>query len=98
MKNIKPKNYIEHRKLICDWTDKKKYSFQFRTLKFYVRYGTVILKNFEIISFRQSKRLGKHINFKTQNKIKPETILKKISLNCLVMVFSGKCKKMFDID
>ena len=34
MKKIKPKNYTKSKKLICDWTDKKKYLIQYRLLKF----------------------------------------------------------------
>ena len=35
MKNIKPKNTVSHNKLICDWTDKKKYLIHYRMLKFF---------------------------------------------------------------
>ena len=36
MKKIKPKNYTKSKKLIFDWTDKKKYMIHYRMLKFYV--------------------------------------------------------------
>ena len=36
MKNVKPENYTKSKRLICDWTDKKKYLIHYRMLKFYV--------------------------------------------------------------
>ena len=68
MKRIKPKNCISHNKLICDWTDKKKYLIHYRMLKFYVGPGMKVDKVHEIISFKQSKWLEKYINFKTQKR------------------------------
>ena len=68
MKKIQPKNYISHKKLTCDWTDKNKYLIHYRMLKIYVRHGMVIDKIHEIISYKQSKWLEKHIIFKTQKK------------------------------
>ena len=37
MKKIKPKNHTKSKKLICDWTDKKKYLIHYRMLNFFVR-------------------------------------------------------------
>ena len=54
MKEIKPKNYVKSKKLICDWTDKKNYLVHYRMLKFYVRLGMVVDKIHEIISLKQS--------------------------------------------
>ena len=34
MKEIKPDNYIQTKKLICDWSDKKNYLVHYRMLKF----------------------------------------------------------------
>ena len=45
MKKIKPKNYTKSKKLICDWTDKKKYLIRYRMLKFYVRHGMIVQKS-----------------------------------------------------
>ena len=42
MKKIKPKNYTKSKKLICDWTDEKKYLIHYRMLKFYVGHGMVV--------------------------------------------------------
>ena len=39
MNEVKPNNYTQNRKLICDWIDKKNYLIQSRMLKFYVRHG-----------------------------------------------------------
>ena len=55
MNKIKPKNYTKSKKLICDWTDKKKYLIHYRMLKFYVRHGMIVEKIHEILSFKQSK-------------------------------------------
>ena len=68
MKRIKPKNYISHNKLTCDWTDKKKYLIHYRMLKFYVGHGMIIDKVHEIISFKQSKLLEKYMNFNTKKR------------------------------
>ena len=42
--------------------------FRYRRLKFYVRYGMIIDKVHEIISFKHSKWLEKYINFNTQKR------------------------------
>ena len=68
MKSIMPKNYVSHKKLICDWTDKKNYLIHYRMLKFYVRYGMKIKKVHSVISFKQSKWLEKYIDFNTQKR------------------------------
>ena len=59
MKKIQSKNYTKSKKLLCDWTNKKKYLVYYRMLKFYVRHGMIVDKIQEIISFRQSKWLEK---------------------------------------
>ena len=59
MKKIRPKNYTKSKKIICDWTDEKKYLIHNRLLKFYVRHGMVVEKFHENISFKQSKWLQK---------------------------------------
>ena len=51
MKDLKPINYIQNDKLICDRTDKKNQVLHYRVLKFYVRHGMVVDKNHEIIFF-----------------------------------------------
>ena len=68
MKKIKPKNYTKSKKLICDWTDKKKYLIHYRMLKFYVRHGMIVEKIHEIISFKKSRWLEKNISFNTQKR------------------------------
>ena len=55
MNKIKPKNYTKSKKLIWDWTDKKKYLILYRVLKFHVCHGMIVEKIHEIISFKQSK-------------------------------------------
>ena len=68
MKKIKPKNYTKSKKLICDWTDKKRYLILYSMLKFYVRHGMIVEKIHEIISFKQSRTLEKYISFNTQKR------------------------------
>ena len=68
MKEIKPDTYIQTKKLISDWSDKKNYLVRYRMLKFYLRHGTIVDKVHNIISFRQSRWLEKDKNFNTQKK------------------------------
>ena len=68
MNEIKPDSYTQSRKLICDWTNKKNYLIHYRMLKFYVKYGMIVDKVHEIISFKQSKWLENYINFNTQKR------------------------------
>ena len=42
MKEIKPSNYTQTKKLICDWTDKKNYLVHYGMLKFYVGRGMIV--------------------------------------------------------
>ena len=59
MNKIKPKTLTKSKKLICDWTDKKKYLLHLRMLKFQVRHGMIVEKIHETISFKQSRCLEK---------------------------------------
>ena len=68
MKEIIPDTYKQTKKLICDWSDKKNYLIHCRMLKFYVGYGMIVDKVYEIISFEQSKWLEKFINFNSQKR------------------------------
>ena len=93
MKKIKPKNYTKSKKLICDWTDKKKYLIHYRMLKFYVRHSMVVEKVLEIISFKQSKWLESYISFITQkrNKAKNDFEKEKYLLMLLLVNFWKMC-------
>ena len=42
MKKVKQVSYAKCKKLICDWTDKKKYLVHYRKLKAYVRHGMTV--------------------------------------------------------
>ena len=42
MKEIKPDTYIQNKKLISDWSDKKNYLVHYRMLKFYIRHGMIV--------------------------------------------------------
>ena len=90
MKKIKPKNYTNSKKLICDWTDKKKYLIQYRMLTFYVTHGMVVEKIHEIISFKQSKWLESYISFNTQKRNKAKNDFEKHFFKLLVNAAFGK--------
>ena len=68
MKEIKPNTYTQTKKLICDWSDKKNYLVHCRMLKFYVRHGMIVEQVHNSISFKQSRRLEKYINFSLQKR------------------------------
>ena len=84
MKKIKPKNYTKSKKLICDWTDKKKYLILYKMLKLYERHGMIVEKIHEIISFKQSRWLEKYISFNTQKRNKAKNDFEKNFFKLLV--------------
>ena len=88
MNKLKPKHYTKTKKLICDWTDKKKYVILNRMLKFYVRY--VVEKIHEINSFKQSNWLEKYICFDTQKWNKAKNDFEKDFSKLLVNAAFGK--------
>ena len=90
MKSIKPENYTKSKKLICDWTDKKKYLIHYRMLKFYVRHGMIVEKIHEIISFKQSKWLEGYISFNIQKRNKAKNEFEKDFFKLLVNAAFGK--------
>ena len=90
MNKIKPKNYTKSKKLICDWTDKKKYLIHYKMLKFYVRHGMIVEKIHEIISFKQSKWLESYISFNTQKRNKAKNDFEKDFFKLLVNAAFGK--------
>ena len=90
MNKIKPKNYTKSKKLVCDWTDKKKYLIHYRMLKFYVRHGMVVEKIHEIVSFKQSKWLESYISFNTQKQNKAKNDFEKDFFKLLVNAAFGK--------
>ena len=93
MKIIKPDNYTNHKKLICDWTDENSYLVNYRLLKLYVRHGMVVEKIHKIISFRQSRWWENFINFKTQKKNLAEIAFEKNFYKLLKNAFYGKTIK-----
>ena len=90
MNSIKPENHTKSKKLICDWTDKKKYLIHYRMLKFYVRHGMIVEKIHEIISFKQSKWLESYISFNTQKRNKAKNDFEKDFFKLLVNAAFGK--------
>ena len=77
MKKIIPDTFIQTRKLICDWTDKKNYLVHYRMLKFFVRHGMIVYKVHTVISFKQSKWLEKYFSFNTQKRNKAKNDFEK---------------------
>ena len=90
MKSILPKNYVSHKKLICDWTDKKNYLVHYRMLKFYIRHGMKVNKVHNVISFKQSKWLEKYIDFNTQKRNQAINDFEKDFYKLLNNAFYGK--------
>ena len=90
MKSLKPENYTKSKKLICGWTDKKKYLIHYRMLKFHVRHGMIVVKIHEIKSFKQSKCLEKYISFNTQKRNKAKNDFEKDFFKLLVNAAFGK--------
>ena len=90
MKSIKPENYTKSKKLICDWSDKKRYLIHYRMLKFYVRHGMIVEKIHEIKSFKQSKWLEGYISFNTQKRNKAKNDFEKDFFKLLVNAAFGK--------
>ena len=90
MKSIKPENYTKSEKLICDWTDKKKYLIHYRMLKFYIRHVMIVVRIHEIISFKQSKWLESYISFNTQKQNRAKNDYEKDFFKFLVNAVFGK--------
>ena len=90
MKEIKPNTYIQTKKLICDWSDKKNYLVHYRMLKIYLKHGMIIDKFHNIISFRQRKWLEKYTNFNTQKRNQAVNDSEKDFYNLLNNAFYGK--------
>ena len=95
MKENKPDTYTQTRKLICDWSAKKNYLVHYRMLKFYIRHGMVVDEVHEILSFKQSKGLEKHINFNTQKRNQAVNDFEKDFYNLLNNAFYGKTMEIF---
>ena len=90
MNKIKPKNYTKSKKLICDWTDKKKFLIHYRMLKFHVRHGMIVEKIHEIISYKQSRWLENYISFNTQKRNRAKNDFEKGFFKLLVNATFGK--------
>ena len=94
MKSIKPENYTKLKKLICDWSDKKKYLIHYRLLKFCVRHGMIVEKIHQIISFKQSKWLECYISFNTQKRNKAKNDFEK---DCFILLNNAAFGKFLEI-
>ena len=89
LNRIKPKNYTKSKKIIHDWTDKKKYPIRYRMLKFYVRHRMVVEKIHEIISFKQGNWLEKYIFLKQKKPNKAKNDFEKDFFKLLVNAAFG---------
>ena len=90
MNKIKPKKYTKSKKLICDWTVKKKYLILYRIIKFYVGHGMIVEKIHGITSFKQSRWLEGYISFNTQKRNKTKNDFEKDFFKLLVNAAFGK--------
>ena len=90
MKEIIPDTYIETRRLICDWSDKKIYLVQNRMLKFYIRHGMEVENVHTVVSFKQSKWLENYISFITQKRNQAKNNFEKDFYKLLNIAFYGK--------
>ena len=90
MKSIMPKNYVSHKKLVCDWTDNRNYLIHYRMLKFYIRHGMKIKEVHRVISFKQNKWLEKYIDFNTQKRNQAVNDFEKDFYKLLNNAFYGK--------
>ena len=90
MQSIMPKNYVTHKKLICNWTDKRKYLIHYRMLKFYIKHGMEIKQVHRVISFKQNKWLEKYIDFNTQKRNQAVNDFEKDFYKLLNNAFYGK--------
>ena len=61
MINNKPEKYKPSEKLFMDQTNKQRYFFQYKNLKFYLRQGIRIVTVHTVYKFKQSPWLGKFI-------------------------------------
>ena len=65
MNENKPNTYTQNKKIICNWTDKRKCLIQNRIFKFFVRHGIVVEKVREVISLGRDKWLkNKQVSIK----------------------------------
>ena len=90
MKEIKPNTYIQTKKLICDWSDKKSCLVHYWILKFYLRHGMIVDKVHNIISFGQSRWLEKYKSFNTQKRNQAVNDFEKDFYKLLNTAFYGK--------
>ena len=90
MQSIMPENYVSHKKLICDWIDKRNYLIHYRMLKFYIRHGMKIKQVHSVISFKQNKWLEKYIDFNTQKRNRTVNDFEKDFYKLLNNAFYGK--------
>ena len=92
LKKIKPDNYTQTEKLICNFSDKKNYLIPYRILKFHVGHCMIVEKVHSVISFKQDKWLEKYIFFDTQKRDQAVNDFKKGFYKLLNNAFYGKTR------
>ena len=90
MRKMRLKNYTKSKKLICDWTDKKKFLVHYRMLKFCLTHGMIVDKIHETDSSKQSKCLEKHISFNTHKRNNAKNDFEKAFYKLLNNLIYGK--------
>ena len=78
--------YTKSKKLVCDWTDKKKYLIHYRMLKFYARHGMIVE---ELLNFFHLNRVSGWKNIIVllhKNETELKMILRKPSSNFSLML------------
>ena len=90
IQKIQPKKRTKSKILICVWSDIMNYFLHYRLLKFFVRYGMLVDKIHEILSFIRSKWLEKCINFNTQRLNRAKNEFEIDFYNLLKNAFYGK--------
>ena len=90
MNEFELNTHTPNKKLICDWTDKKKYLIKYRMLNFYVIHGMIVEQNHDINSFIPSKWLEKYRKFITQKRNQAVDDFEKDFYKLLNNAFYGK--------
>ena len=90
IKKLNQKIINHTKKLICDWTDEKKYLIQYRMLSFYVRHGVVFHEVHDRLSFNQSNWLEIYTSFDTQKRNQAVNDFERDFYNLINKAFYGK--------
>ena len=90
MKSVKQPNYQPTQQLVCDLTNKQKYTMHYRKFKFYTKTGMEVTKIHAIYRSKQSPWLAKYIDHNTQKRFKAKTNFEKDLYKLMKNAFFGK--------